>query len=77
MAVPTECLRCKSTMSAGFILDRANQNMGREQEWVEGPPDHSFWRGLKTKGHDSYKVTTYRCDRCGYLESFAVEHIDG
>lgn len=73
MPSPSECLRCKGPMSMGLMLDRADYNVGTVPQWVEGMPEKSFWTGLKTKGKESYSVMTYRCDRCGYLESYATE----
>lgn len=58
-------------MSDGFVLDRGDHNSRNLQKWVEGEPLKSFWLGLRTKGRETYEVTTYRCDRCGYLESYA------
>ena len=40
-------------------------------KWVEGAPQKSFWTGLKVTGKDQLDVITYRCRRCGYLESYA------
>lgn len=60
-------------MSEGFLLDRGHGNAPSQQKWVEGEPVKSFWFGLHTKDRDKYRVQTYRCDRCGYLESYATE----
>ena len=30
-----------------------------------------MWTGLKTRDKDKLDITTYRCRRCGYLESYA------
>jgi hypothetical protein len=59
-------------MEAGFVIDRGSHDSIDRQKWVEGAPEKSFWTGLKTKGRDSYPVTTFRCERCGLLESYAV-----
>ncbi|HYD52189.1 MAG TPA: PF20097 family protein [Gemmatimonadaceae bacterium] len=67
------CPRCDGTMEAGFVLDAAHYNQPTTQKWVEGPPERSFWSGLKTKDRDMFAVTTYRCDGCGLLESYATE----
>lgn len=67
-----DCLRCKTPMESGFILDRGHANASQEQEWVEGDVVKTFWRGVHTKGRDAHKVVTYRCPRCGYLESYAL-----
>jgi hypothetical protein len=39
--------------------------------WVSGLPEHSIWTGLKLKGRIQLQTLTYRCTRCGYLESYA------
>ena len=38
---------------------------------MEGAPEKSFWSGLKTSGREQHAVVTFRCDGCGYLESYA------
>ena len=43
-----------------------------QASWVEGPPRKSFWTGLKLSGSVQLPVTTYRCGRCGFLESYAT-----
>ena len=40
--------------------------------WVEGKPQRSFWTGLKIKDGTTHPIATFRCERCGYLESFAA-----
>ena len=69
---PTECARCQGPMEPGFILDRGDANARLEQEWVEGELEKSFWVGVKTKGRERFGVRTFRCTRCGYVESYAV-----
>jgi DNA gyrase inhibitor GyrI len=58
-------------MYEGFILDRGDHNSKNLQKWVEGEPEKSFFLGIRTNDRDKYEVSTYRCDRCGYLESYA------
>jgi len=58
-------------MEAGVILDKGHANSLSTSEWLEGKPEKSFWAGLKTKGRDRLPVRTYRCPKCGYLESYA------
>ncbi len=67
------CLRCQSAMEQGFLLDRGHANATQEQEWVQGEVERSWWVGIKTKGRERYAVRTFRCPRCGYLESYAGE----
>jgi hypothetical protein len=66
----SECAKCGGRMHEGFIKDEGH-SATHPSKWVEGPPEKSFWMGLKTRGKKQVQVTTYRCDRCGYLESFA------
>ena len=66
------CAKCSSSMEKGFVLDNAHG--GRVQGgWVEGEPERSIWTGIKLKGRKQVPITTYRCQRCGYLESYARE----
>lgn len=60
-------------MEEGFIPDRGHANAKQQQQWTEGVPLRSFWRGLTSSGKEQYPVTTYRCPRCGRLESYAHE----
>ena len=71
-----ECPRCRSNMSEGFVLDRGDHNQLAQQRWVEGEPVKSFWFGLKTDDREAFQVTTWRCDRCGYLESYAQTPVE-
>lgn len=66
-----ECLRCKGPMETGFVVDHGHANAMQEQEWVEGEVQKSFWFGVRTKDREVIKVRTFRCERCGYLESYA------
>ena len=65
-----ECPRCSGSMEAGFVVD---EGYGKKvvAKWVAGEPQKSFWMGLKLRGRDQIEVATYRCRRCGYLESYA------
>ena len=70
MSTPT-CPKCAGEMAAGFILDRGHGGAIAPATWQDGELERSFWTGLKTKGHQQIRVTTYRCTGCGYLESYA------
>lgn len=39
---------------------------------VSGAPAKSFWRGITTKDRMVVPVTMYRCERCGFLEGYAL-----
>lgn len=71
MAAQLECLRCGGRMERGFVADKAHYSVPVTQEWVEGAPETSFWSGLKMKDRDILPVSTFRCEKCGYLESYA------
>ena len=67
------CPMCEGSMERGFLIDRGHGNAPRVSSWVEGPPEHSFWLGLKLRGKSKYRVSADRCGRCGYLALFADE----
>jgi len=59
-------------MEAGYIVDvMYGQGSAAAPKWVAGEPQRSVWTGLKLRGKEQLPVTTYRCRRCGYLESYA------
>lgn len=64
------CPRCSGTMEAGFIIDEG-YGTRTVLQWVEGAAERSIWTGIKLRGKRKQPVTTYRCRRCGYLESYA------
>jgi hypothetical protein len=57
------CLRCGEPMEEGFTCDTA----GGQSVWIAGLPG----KGLKLKKPIPLLVTTLRCPKCGYLESYA------
>jgi hypothetical protein len=59
-------------MEEGFIKDDTRGGV-HVSSWVEGAPEKSFWVGTKTRGRKTMPVATFRCSRCGYLESYAKE----
>jgi hypothetical protein len=66
-----ECMRCHAHMESGWLVDATHA--GYEQEnWSPGEPQPSFWTGLKVGKDQVIPVTTFRCPKCGYVESYAV-----
>jgi hypothetical protein len=59
-------------MELGFLVDNAHGAVA-EPLWADGPLEVSFWTGVKMKGREKRRVETYRCESCGYLESYARE----
>ena len=64
-----ECVKCGGSMEQGFIAD-AGYGTIEVAKWQEGPPQKSFWTGIK-KGEPQFEIATLRCTRCGFLESYA------
>jgi hypothetical protein len=64
------CPRCSGSMEPGYLVDEGYGTKA-VPKWVAGDPQKSIWTGLKLRGRDRLDVSTYRCRRCGYLESYA------
>ena len=64
------CTKCGGRMSEGFLIDEG-YGIAHAGTWQSGEPRKSFWGGVKKSKKDQTKVSTFRCDRCGYLESYA------
>ncbi|MFL6796544.1 MAG: PF20097 family protein [Xanthobacteraceae bacterium] len=73
----TTCPKCQGSMELGVIPDMGHSNHMYRTTWLEGEPESSFWRGMKTKDKRRYALKTYRCTRCGYVESYATEIATG
>ena len=68
------CLRCETPMEVGFLTDQAYGGIAQTR-WCRGVPQPSFWSG-EVKGSQmraGCRVTTMRCPKCGYLESYALD----
>ena len=66
------CPRSSGSMEPGYVVD-VGYGKTAVPQWVAGEPVTTMWMGggLKLRGKDKLDVTTYRCRRCGYLESYA------
>jgi hypothetical protein len=64
------CPRCGGGMEPGYTID-IGYGTKAVPKWVAGEPRKSMWTGLKLGGKEQLEVSTYRCRRCGYLESYA------
>jgi len=72
MTQPTTCPKCGAHMEPGFMLERGGGPRDQQVRWVEGEPvPRLFFSGVKLEGREPMPVTTFRCDGCGYHESFA------
>jgi len=70
MNEPLECIRCHTPMEPGYVPDNVYSGF-QQQFWAPGHPIRSFWKGLKMKKEEILPVATFRCPKCGYLESYA------
>ena len=66
-----ECPACQRPMQQGYILGGSEGERREGEKWVLGAPEKSFWMGLKTGDRLVLPVATFRCERCGRLESYA------
>ena len=75
------CPKCESDMEPGFLVDGLDRASYRQAQWAAGPPearDDTFlgmkvfeeW-ALKVEEEHLKPVVTYRCGKCGFLESYA------
>lgn len=64
------CPKCSGEMKEGFFVSRS-LDYAKPDDWVEGAPEPSLLFGTRVRGKQHITVTAYRCDRCGYLESYA------
>jgi hypothetical protein len=58
-------------MAEGFVVDVSHGTMA-VTSWVEGAAEKSAWTGLKLSGRGRSEIATWRCNRCGFLEQYAV-----
>jgi predicted nucleic-acid-binding Zn-ribbon protein len=69
------CPKCNSTQEIGFAVDRGHSN-NQPSRWIQGPPESSWWQGVKTSGVVCRRIDYWRCTRCGFLEAYAEELVD-
>jgi predicted nucleic-acid-binding Zn-ribbon protein len=67
-----KCSKCQRTMEKGYIPDATYGGVVLGT-WVEGEVETGFLGAIKLKGKTRRTITTYRCNSCGYLESYAAE----
>ena len=57
-------------MEPGYVIDEG-YGTRTVANWVAGEPEKSIWTGLKLRRKTKVAISSYRCRRCGYLESYA------
>ena len=65
-----QCPKCQSSMTEGVVIDHTYGSRG-VSSWLEGEPVKSIWVGLKLGGKVPIETKSFRCNRCGFLESYA------
>jgi len=76
------CPKCESEMTCGYLVEKNTPTLiegdFRPTEWVTIEPEYFEKYGFFQPKHiiDRRRVDTYRCNQCGFLESFAIDIID-
>lgn len=70
--IPRLCPKCEGAMEEGFIPDRGDLDLLHTTQWHGGLADKTFWLGRKVADKRKFEVRSYRCSRCGFLESYAL-----
>ena len=59
-------------MDVGLMPDRAKGGL-EQPTWIKGAADKGFFGKIKEHDRERLAVVTFRCPKCGHLESFAPE----
>ena len=69
MAAP-KCLSCGKALEEGFLQDHGD-GANYSTAWIGGPPEKSFFAGLKVRGRPRLQVVALRCISCGLVQLYA------
>lgn len=64
-----QCPKCQSAMTEGFILTERSSAQTL-LSWSRGIP-RKGWFGVKSGEGKPIEISTWRCQRCGFLENYA------
>jgi DNA-directed RNA polymerase subunit RPC12/RpoP len=72
-----KCVKCSSKMVKGFVTDYGGSATYFPSYWVEGEPAKKSLFGITGSNLDisdktKFTVRALRCEKCGFLESYAV-----
>jgi hypothetical protein len=76
MGKQLQCSKCGGSMVEGFAMELPTGRLA-VNSWVEGKVERSWWTGIKFANKRRHPITTYCCNKCGYLESFADLDVQG
>jgi hypothetical protein len=65
-----KCGKCGGAMKEGFLHDSGQHSSG-VAHWAEGTPEYNILRFLRMKGRRKLPIRSFRCTKCGFLESYA------
>jgi ribosomal protein L37E len=70
------CSKCGGNARRGFLSERSDR-ASFIPKWIEGEPVRPQFLGIKGDNVDvtnrnAFDVRSLRCDRCGFLELYAV-----
>lgn len=67
------CYRCDEPMRIGFLGDAAHSSL-LQARWCEGEPQAGFLTEVKARQFRAgLKTFSYRCPKCGLLETYAFD----
>ena len=66
-----KCGKCGGEMREGFIPDAERSSTGITI-WVADKPEFSTFGSARANGKEAYEIRTFRCVKCGFLESYAI-----
>ncbi len=72
MRPSSSCPKCGGSMAEGFVVDQG-YGSAHVSTWQHGEPKKSIWFGVKQSKSDQLEVSSWRCQRCGFLESYALK----
>lgn len=58
-------------MAPGFIPSNIDRITSVFAQWRAGEAKSSFWSGVTSADETTIPIRTFRCVKCGYLESYA------
>jgi len=58
-------------MDPGYVVD-LTYGAANPAQWAPGFPQKRIWGGLKLDKDQMLNMTTFRCRKCGCLESYAL-----
>ena len=71
MSEQLACPKCRNEMQEDFILEYATNASASASRWVEGAPVKALLFGVRTAHKEQHPIQSFRCQSCGYLESYA------